>query len=295
MNYIKHLTFLFCLCLHLEAFASEPVADIHTHYKWSQKGVTTPEEVITALEEQNIDMAVVIGTPAKLALKVEALAPDKIIPIWSPYRIGGDWSRWAFDKETLTRARKALASGDYKGIGELHLISGFAPRSNTDVVSGLLSLAAEYDVPVMIHTEFSRENYMLSLCKQHKNARILWAHAGSILKVSQVRNVLKTCPNVWIGLAARDPWRFVKYPITDEQGKLLPRWEQLILEWPERFMIGSDPVWPVERLDGWDQDDTGWQEYARFINFHRTWLSYLDEDVAEKVRYRNAMKLFTGR
>ena len=40
-------------------------------------------------------------------------------------------------------------------------------------------------------------------------------------------------------------------------GALLPQWRALLETFPDRFMIGSDPVWPVENLDSWDQADTG--------------------------------------
>ena len=27
-------------------------------------------------------------------------------------------------------------------------------------------------------------------------------------------------------------------------------------------MLGSDPVWPVDQLDRWDEADSGWQNFA---------------------------------
>ena len=94
------------------------------------------------------------------------------------------------------------------------------------------------------------------------------------------------------GLAARDPWRFVNHPITSEDNQLLPAWRELVLAFPDRFMLGSDPVWPVEQLDAWDQDDTGWQELGRFWGYHRQWLEGLPDDVARRIRCGNAAQLF---
>ena len=161
-----HRFLLICwlLCLPL-SLAAQPVADMHLHYKWTQQDITTAAAVVDILNRENIVMGVVIGTPAELALDLQSLAPKKIVPIFSPYREGGDWHRWAYDEATVKRARAALASGQYQGIGELHVIGGFAPALEKAVVlKQLLKLAAEFDVPVMIHTEFSRPDFMLNVC-----------------------------------------------------------------------------------------------------------------------------------
>ena len=281
------------VCLPLPVMAAPPVADMHLHYKWSQQDVTSPAEAAAILRAQGIVMGVVIGTPAELALELREQAPDRVVPIFSPYRDGGDWHRWAYDPDVVTRARAALASGDYHGIGELHLIGGFAPRlDKAAVLRELMTLAAEYDVPIMLHTEFSRPDFMLALCKRYPDTRIVWAHSGAILPPEDVARVFDACDNVWGGLGARDPWRFVNNPITDENGTLLPAWRSLLLHYPDRFMVGSDPVWPVEQLDRWDVADTGWRELGRFRDFHRAWLRQLPEAVARKIGCDNAVALF---
>ena len=273
--------------------ALERVADVHLHYKWTQQDVTTAAEVLDILESQNIVLGVVIGTPAELALQLAQLAPDRIVPLYSPYRSGGDWYNWSYDSGVVARARTALASGAYHGIGELHLIGGFAPRlDKARVLPALLELAAEYAVPVMLHTEFSRPDMLLKLCARYPDTRILWAHAGAILAPTDVARVLAACDNVSADLAARDPWRFVDHPITDDSGRLLPEWRALLIKYQDRLLLGSDPVWPVDRLDSWDQPDTGWQELDRFWGFHRRWLQQLPLAVARKIGCENAVALF---
>lgn len=273
--------------------AQQPVADMHLHYKWSQQDVTSAAQAVEVLADHDIVMGVVIGTPAELALELVRLEPRRIVAIFSPYRIGGDWQRWARDPGVVSRARAALASGAYHGIGELHLIGGFSPRlEKAAVLQALMQLAGEYDVPIMLHTEFSRPAMMLELCRRYPDTRILWAHAGSILAPPQVAQVLDACSNVWAGLAARDPWRFVNNPIVDTGGRLLPDWQDLLERYPDRFMLGSDPVWPVEQMDQWDVPDTGWQELGRFWAFHRQWLRQLPQAVARKIGCENAVAFF---
>ena len=285
---------LLCLLVTSACVSAQlPVADMHLHYKWSQQEVTSPDEALRLLGAAQVTLGVVIGTPAERALALTQRSSGRLVPIWSPYREGGDWSRWATDKSVVQRARAALASGNYYGIGELHLVGGFAPRATPgDVTSQLMRLAGEYDVPVLLHTEFSRADRMQVLCSAHPRTRIVWAHAGAILPPAAVEAVLANCDNVLAGLAARDPWRFVNNPITDTQGKLLPAWRALLLRYPDRFMVGSDPVWPVDQLDRWDEADTGWQELGRFWAFHRNWLADLPNKVALRIACINAVDTF---
>lgn len=59
-------------------------------------------------------------------------------------------------------------------------------------------------------------------------------------------------------------------------------------------MIGSDPVWPVEQINPWDEADIGWQELSRFLDFHREWLSHLPDEAARKIRLSNAKSFFSS-
>ena len=279
-------------CVPVLAVCAPPLADVHVHYKWSQEDVTSARQAVDTLFDNDVALAVVIGTPANYALRLKRLAPDRVVAVWSPYRTPGEWSSWAYDKGVLGRARQALESGDYRGIGELHLIGGFTPHWRSPVVSGLAAMAAEFDVPLLLHTELSRPDYLEGLCRAQPETRFLWAHAGAVLTPQQVSAVMTRCPNVWVELSARDPWRFINNPMSGADGALLPQWLALIEAFPERFMIGSDPVWPVENLDSWDQPDTGWQEYRRFIDFHRTWMSRLPAELEQKVRLTNALTFF---
>ena len=120
---------LLCLCagsLPLGAEPQEePLADVHLHWKWNQKEATSTQQAIELLRENRITLAVVTGTPPELALELEALAPDLVIPIYGIYRIPEQWSQWHHDPGLLERVQTALQGGKYQGIGEIHMIGGF--------------------------------------------------------------------------------------------------------------------------------------------------------------------------
>ncbi|MCW8928719.1 MAG: amidohydrolase [Gammaproteobacteria bacterium] len=293
-RYFSVLAF-FSFSLSLPAQNLQPFFDVHVHYKWDQAEITSPQQALDILDKAGIQKAVVIGRPADMALQLQQLAPERIIPIYGPYRTGNEKLTWQFRTELIEEVRKGLSSGLYRGIGELHLIGGMAvPWKQSKVFVALLKLANEYDVPLMVHSEYSSIKPTLSICQGNPDNRFLLAHAGAVINTRQVEQILKACPNVVMDLAARDPWRYVNNPITDQKGKLLPKWQALILRYSDRFMVGSDPVWPVDKGSSWDEADSGWMELQRFINFHRTWLSFLPEEVAKKILWTNAQDFFSS-
>jgi len=282
-------------CLWLAGAVSaetRPLADVHLHWKWNQKEVTSGEEAVRLLRDQRVALAVVSGTPPQLALELADLAPELVVPIYGLYRIPGEWASWYRDEELLDRVRAALDTGRYRGIGEVHMIGGFISHWRRPTISGLFQLAAEYNVPVLVHTEFSRANYTVGLCQAHPDTRLLLAHAGAMLEPAEVRRILDACPNVQIYLSARHPWRHRNNRMTGDDRLLLPEWRTLIVDYSDRFMIGSDPVWPVERLNPWDEPDSGWRELPRFLTFHRRWLADLPEDAAAAIRLDNALRFW---
>ena len=107
MNVFRSILQLCCSLLSLLPIvlsAASPIADVHTHYKWSQADVTSPKAVAKILRDHQVALAVVIGMPDEYALRVKAEAPDIVVPIWSPYRKPGDWASWPHDRQVLQRA-----------------------------------------------------------------------------------------------------------------------------------------------------------------------------------------------
>ncbi len=294
-NCVLYLCAICCLSLGVSLQAGElpPLFDVHLHYKWDQAEITSPQQAIEMLDKAGVQKAVVIGRPAELALQLYRLAPERIIPFYGPYRVGGEKLSWQFRAELIEEVRAGLRSGMYRGIGELHLIGGMAvPWRSSKVFAALLALAHEYNVPLMVHTEYSSIKPTLSMCQENPHNRFLLAHAGAVISPVQVDEILAACPNVMMDLSARDPWRYVNNPIADNKGGLLPEWLEVILRNEDRFMLGSDPVWPVDKGFSWDEPDSGWTRLQDYINFHRNWVSHLPPKAAKKILWSNAENWF---
>lgn len=275
----------------LKSTQTSPIADVHLHYNWDQQEVIQPEEVLEHLRIENVALGVVSSVPTDYALMLKDISKDiHLVSLFSPYLTTTHRYTWFRDPAVVEYARSGLETQQYSGIGELHLWSNYLPRPNNEILLGLFALAEAYNVPFLLHTETADEKYMLTICQQHTDVRILWAHAGGMLEPDAVQQVMQWCPNVWIELSARDPWRY--HALTDHHGKLLTAWRRLIIQFSDRIMVGTDPVWSVTKAQDWDSADEGWDHYHQLIQFHRHWLSKLPSDVEKKVRLCNAFDFF---
>jgi hypothetical protein len=62
------------------------------------------------------------------------------------------------------------------------------------------------------------------------------------------------------------------------------------MDYPQRFVTGTDPVWRVTRTQSWDEADDGWDHFEKLIAFHRHWISGLPPDVGSLLRLENARR-----
>jgi len=275
------------------AWAQLPFADIHIHYNWDHAEITSAEDVIEKLKSANTQFAVVSSTPTHLALELRKKAGEWIVPIFSPYTHELGKRDWYSDKTLIEKADKGLANKAYYGVGEIHFMAGFPPRTSNPNFIALMGLASRYKVPVLIHVDSGDERYFLDICQAHSDVKILFAHAGGNLSPAHIRKIIQGCSNVWIEFSARDPWRYGG--LTNDKQQLLVGWRQLVLEFPRRFLTGTDPVWRVTRTQSWDQADDGWDHYQQLFNYHQQWINALPEEIQNYVRWQNAFGLFSNR
>ena len=80
--------------------------------------------------------------------------------------------------------------------------------------------------------------------------------------------------------------------MTDDDGRLLEGWRELVIEFPGRFMTGTDPVWKVTRTQTWDQSDEGWDYFEQLNDYHRRWIDDLPPAVQHQISHENARRLF---
>ena len=266
------------------------MADVHLHFNWDQEELVSADEAINSLRENNVTLAVVTATPSSNAEKLRKAGGDWVLPIFGPYIDLNARYGWFNRPDVLTRAREALQSGNYFGIGELHLMIGLGPKRDNKIFVGLIKLAQEFDVPMMVHTEAASYKYFVPVCKKYPKVRFLWAHAGGILGPDHSDAMIKACPNVWIELSARDPDHYGSF--LNKDGSIPDGWLKVFKKHPQRFMVGTDPVWAAQEVHRWDRADEGWKHYKKFSDFHRGWMAKLPAELEENIRLRNALKFW---
>ncbi|MCP4937317.1 MAG: amidohydrolase, partial [bacterium] len=72
-----------------------------------------------------------------------------------------------------------------------------------------------------------------------------------------------------------------EYAILGSGDEIDPEWKRIIFDFQDRLMVGSD-TWI----------NAQWDSYAAIIASNRLWLSKLPADIAEKIAYKNAGRLF---
>ena len=194
-----------------------------------------------------------------------------------------------------------LDPGLWQGIGEVFtrhddltaLIHGDVPRANNEALARVYHLAAEYDLPVMLHSNITskRERNPLYLqeieepLRNHPHVRFIWAHAGTSMEIhrhqkkldfllSTLRRMLDEYPNLYIDLS----WSVLRPYLLDKQGRPDAQWLQLVSSYPARFMLGSDVVGRFDSLG----------EYMRGFE---PFLDALPEAVARKVARDNFLSV----
>lgn len=228
-----------------------------------------------------------------------AAALEKLLPAqrrrFHPFLTGFN----PVDKNAVSHIERMLElyPGLWQGIGEVFtrhddltaLTSGDTPRANNEAMTRIYHLAAERDLPVLLHSNITskRERNPLYLAeieeplRNHPHTRFIWAHAGSSLEIHRhqtqmdfllpvLTRLLEDYPNLYVDLS----WSVLEPYLLDAEGVPRQAWLQLVERFPERFMLGSDLV---GRFDSLGEQLHGFKPF----------LDALPEAVAHKVARDN--------
>ncbi len=245
-----------------------PIFDAHLHYSHDAWEVVPPDAFIEILRRAGIRRALVSSSNNEGTRMLQERAPAVIVPELRPYRSRGEISTWARDPSLSAFVEDLLARRKYLAIGEFHIYGADADLPN---VKRIVELARQRGLFLHSHSDSAAVDIHF---KQDPQARVLWAHSG-FERPDNVRAMLRKYPTLWCDLA------FLTAHASG--GKVTAGWRELFLEFPDRFLVGTDSFTP-ERLHYIG-------EHARWS---RQWLSDLPRDVAEKIGYRNGERLFGG-
>lgn len=262
------LTYTIAAGTAVPAAAELPIFDAHLHYSHDAWDVIPPKDAIALLRKAGLRRALVSSSNDEGNQKLYAEAPDLILPSLRPYRSRGEISSWMRDDSVIGYLEQRLARHRYVAIGEFHL---YGADAELPIPRRMVQLAKKHNLLLHAHSD---ADAIERLFAQWPQARILWAHSG-FDQPDRLREMLKKYPNLWCDLAFR----------TDHGtgGRVGPEWRAVFIEFPDRFMVGTDSFTP-ER----------WPYVVEHAGWSRAWLKELPADVAERIAYRNGETVFGG-
>ncbi len=273
-----------------------PIIDLNFHpaYGWDTGALVSLFDQVGVAKAGNGPVG-----PDSLALNFAASYPNRFIPFAGQGEIVFqtllDKERvWALDSPGiiayLSQLEIALRFRRYKGIGLLYLNNldshpiGF-PAMRYPVDSPLMyrlwSYSVTYGVPLSVHMEATAQSVaeMERLLEANQKGTLIWAHTGYFAEPPLLRRLFNGHANLFCDLSWRDERKLlISLPIS-ERGRLRLSWKDLLEEFPDRFVIGTDVGIPS--ING----------YKNLINYWREILAQLSPVTAERLAYRNAERI----
>ena len=246
-----------------------PIFDTHVHYKEPAWSIYSPEDIIALMQKSGVTKALVSSTPDEGTRMLYREDPERIIPFLRPYHDGINSSNWYHDDSIIDYFHKRLEMKIYRGLGEFHI---HAPlEADSPVIQKTVKLAVELDLYIHLH---SNHVAVEKIFAYEPRVKILWAHAGMSDPPAVVSEMFDRFENLWVDISIRE-YEIAPNNIID------PEWKKLFLKHSDRITVGSD-TWI----------NAQWDNYEEIINFDRNWLGQLPRDVAEKIAFGNAKRLF---
>jgi len=245
-----------------------PIFDAHVHYSHDAWQSTPSKEAIAILRKAGLKRAMVSSSSDDGTQMLYAEAPDLVVPSLRPYRKRGEISTWVRDETVIPHLEARLKKYRYAAIGEFHV---YGADADLPVVRGTVQLAKQYRLWLHLHGDSDAIERVLA---QDPEARILWAHSG-FDRPEPVRAMLKKHRKLYADLAFRNDHA--------TNGKVDPAWREAFIEFPDRFLVGTDTFTP-ER----------WHYIAEHADWSRAWLADLPPEIAERIGWRNGETLFAA-
>ncbi|MEM9635667.1 MAG: amidohydrolase family protein [Pseudomonadota bacterium] len=247
-----------------------PLFDAHMHYKEPAWDLYPVQSVIELMDKNGVAMALVSSTPDEGTIRLWEYAPNRIVPELRPYHGAAGSSNWTKMKGMESYLAGRLKAYPHEGIGEFHIHR--LDTSDAPLFRKIIEMARGRDIYLHVHSGPEPVRWLFSLDPEVK---IIWAHAGLSTPAERVYALMEEYPTLLADTSLRE------YDILGDGGNLDPQWLEIAFDFQDRLMIGSDT---------WINNQ--WDNYSRIITSNRRWLSRLPRQVAEKIAFKNAQRLF---
>jgi len=291
-----------------------PIVDVHGHLQEAMPA----EELLRLMDESGVSRMVLQpthgpqrGTDAQ-ALSYARKYPARFVPFIGfqnrpPLRSLESWTdptpaALAF----LDSVETKLRGGGFFGLGEIVLRyhGHYEPGANccaeverpadSPFMFRIAELATRFQVPMILHAEGEPRAVagMERLLKAYPRIAVIWAHNCGRQSAGAIERLLGEYANLYCDLGGMThtqafgygtswprstPWTF---PIENGRGRLLAEMQDLIEQFPDRFMVGMDVYF------------TGaYRYFPERVHRFRQLLSGLSAATARKLAHENAERI----
>ncbi|WP_422375948.1 amidohydrolase family protein [Roseibium sp.] len=253
-----------------DAVKDLPLFDAHMHYKepaWDRYPV---KSVIELMDRNGVAMALVSSTPDEGTIRLWEHAPNRIVPELRPYHGGFGSGNWTKMDGMDAYLEGRLERYPHEGIGEFHIHR--LDTSDEALFRKIIGMARDRDIYLHVHSGPEPVRWLYSL---DPDVKIIWAHAGLSTPAPQVYELMSEFSDLLADTSLRE------WDIVGDGQSLDPAWAEIIFDFQDRLMIGSD-TWV----------NAQWDRYDEIMASNRAWLALLPRSVAEKIAYKNAERAF---
>ena len=253
------------------AIKDVPIFDAHMHYReaaWQPYPVKT---VIELMDRAGVAMALVSSIPDEGTIKLWQYAPRRIVPELTPYHGSANVPNWTKSAGMLDYLHERLKIYRHEGIGEFEINQHQMGPSDRPFLAEIAKMASKRNIPLHMHCDADPVRLFYEL---DPGLTIIWAHAGMLEPPEVVGPMLEKYPTLYVETSLREG------DILHRDG-IDPDWLALIKRYPDRLMVGIDTG-----------NNNRWGRYKELVAENRAWLSNLPRNLAERIAYRNAAKLF---
>ncbi len=244
------------------------IHDAHIHYDQDVWETLPPEQAINMLSNQNIQRALVSATPTEGAEMLYRADPEVVIPMLRPYKNWRHRYLWFNDPDLKAYLLEHMTRVPYRGFGEFHV---FGQDADSIPMEEMIELARERKLVLHPHTDLEGMRIIL---QKAPDVVVMWAHGGFNVPVDTLIELLDQYPMLYIELSLREG-------MIDEEQQLTPRWQQLLMNYRSRFLVGMDTYKPSR-----------WADLPEIAAETRHWLDQLPEEVAADISRNNLDRLF---
>jgi hypothetical protein len=193
--------------------------------------------------------------------------------------------------------------GVFSGIGEFSIhkefvsakVAGHTASVRNNAVDQILSLAGEAGLVVILHCDINTVrpavgrpahfDDLKSLFRRHPNTSLIWAHTGlgRFVKptpdhIDLLRELLGSREFAHVNVDIS--WDEVAKWITADS-QALAAWSQLLIDYPDRFLFGTDALAPKTQAD-----------YLKAYEVYNPLWDRLDRSTAQQVKMGNYERIF---